>query len=281
MTLLLLFTVKQYNFYWGSTLLSDQHFTQLTHLLTSPLQAIGIHTPNSDALHMSRLIHSELASLESRRQWAYFLLGSVFLYGFIPRLLCWLLSCLMLQKQKRQYKPDFYLPYYMQLRHTLLPSASSATVIDPAPQPLTSSSSNQTHNNAYDSDWPIHSIFIGIELRTSSQTWPSINIMNQALYKQALLQLQSEHNKPVALIVDMQNVPDRGIQRQMNTLLSKHKPEQRWLLILESNTLLPDDRTQRLNDWYRAAQSADIPANHIHTVQRDTLDQHHPTHGVC
>jgi len=79
---LMLLTVRQYQFNWQSTLLSDQHFAQIIRALAWLPARLGFPTPTPDIIAAARNhYHSEHAAA-----WGILLLGSILCYGIAPRL---------------------------------------------------------------------------------------------------------------------------------------------------------------------------------------------------
>jgi len=98
MTTLLLLT-NQVSFIWETTLLSDSRFLALTQWLSSPLTWLGLDLPTHADILSSR-IDQILQSQATRQHWANFLLGSVIMYGILPRLLL-LMMCMAMYRLKR------------------------------------------------------------------------------------------------------------------------------------------------------------------------------------
>ena len=77
---LMLLTVRQYQFNWQSTLLTDQHFAQIIHALAWLPAQLGIPTPSPSIIAAARNhYHSEHAAA-----WGILLLGSILCYGIAP-----------------------------------------------------------------------------------------------------------------------------------------------------------------------------------------------------
>ena len=148
--LVLLLMVRQYDFAWGTTLLSDTVFVTLTETLSVPLDALGFTTPSAEQVQQTRIGSSQealalTASAELRYLWAQFLLASLLCFGIAPRMLLWFWSWIMYRRARRLFMLDHYLPYYIALRQRLMPLASHGVVIDAGAAPLDGLTAGQTY----------------------------------------------------------------------------------------------------------------------------------------
>jgi len=104
--------VRQYSFSWESTLLSDQALIALTHVLGWLPSMVGFDVPNNAAIVQSRLVTDALP-LSVARQWASLLIGSLLMYGIVPRSIAWAFCALMFRRKKMHL--DIKLPYYQKI----------------------------------------------------------------------------------------------------------------------------------------------------------------------
>lgn len=269
--LLLLLMVRQYDFVWGTTLLSDSAFVKLTDVMSVPLQALGFATPTAEQVQESRIaaLPSEvLQSLSAghRYRWAQFLLGALLCFGIVPRLLLWAWSALMCAYARRLFALDFYLPYYISLRQRLMPLASHGQIIDADTSPPVISETSSITPAAH--ALPAETRWVAVELGVNI-SWPpaSINAANdlgqvtdRESQRHILQQLQSIKNPVVAVAVSSSRSPDRGVQRMILSLLSAS--EQRWLVLLQEHEAEPVSRA-RLAAWYRLAEACRVPVDHV------------------
>jgi len=70
----LVLMTRQYDFIWGSTILDQAAFQQLTAYLSFPMDVIHWPTPSVDEVIASQQGLNEMSSTV-RSSWAYFLLG--------------------------------------------------------------------------------------------------------------------------------------------------------------------------------------------------------------
>jgi hypothetical protein len=139
LAIIFLLVVRQYSFSWESTLLSDQALVSLTQVLGWLPSMVGFGVPDSTAIAQSRLV-TEAMPLSVARQWAGLLVGSLLMYGIVPRAIAWAFCALMFRRKKMRL--DIKQPYYQKIlnfwqRHVvdaddfieaLAPIAPNATV---------------------------------------------------------------------------------------------------------------------------------------------------------
>ncbi|MDN5732670.1 DUF2868 domain-containing protein [Psychrobacter celer] len=112
LAIVFLLIVRQYSFSWESTLLSDQALITLTQILGWLPSMVGFDVPDSTAIAQSRLV-TEAMPLSAARQWAGLLVGSLLMYGIVPRALAWAFCALMFRRKKMRL--DIKQPYYQKI----------------------------------------------------------------------------------------------------------------------------------------------------------------------
>ena len=110
--ILFLLIVRQYSFSWESTLLSDQTLITVTHILGWLPSMVGFDVPDSAAIVQSRLVTDALP-LTIARQWSSLLIGSLLMYGLIPRAIAWAFCAMMFRSKKMRL--DIQQPYYQKI----------------------------------------------------------------------------------------------------------------------------------------------------------------------
>ena len=247
---LMLLTVRQYQFNWQSTLLTDQHFAQIIHALAWLPAQLGIPTPSPSIIAAARNhYHSEHAA-----QWGILLLASILCYGIIPRLIAWLICW----QHSRRYRPTLNLaqPYYQniiqQWQRQIIDDASDyqpdRPAIAPAKIPLNSTGEHWAilleAPNAPD-NW--HSHILG-------QDWANKGSINE---RAELARLINElAAQPVQLLIGIraQQTPDRGIIRQI-AQLAQAAQHNIIIQLLPSNPQSPTPAEQeRRALWHKALQ---------------------------
>lgn len=110
--IIFLLIVRQYTFSWESTLLSDGALVTLTDWLGWLPSKVGFSVPDAHAISESRHIQTDMP-LNIARQWASLLIGSLLMYGIVPRAIAWAICSLMFMRKKMRL--DLKLPYYQKI----------------------------------------------------------------------------------------------------------------------------------------------------------------------
>ncbi|MBT8119693.1 MAG: DUF2868 domain-containing protein [Gammaproteobacteria bacterium] len=269
--LVLLLMVRQYDFAWGTTLLSHNVFVTLTESLSVPLDMLGFATPSAEQVQQTRIGSLQMepvseSGAELRYLWAQFLIAALLCFGILPRFMLWCWSLLMYHRACRLFKLDYYLPYYIGLRQRMMPLASHSEVIDASSAPLDDFHSPALRPVSH--TLPAEARWIAVELGGEIR-WPlaSIGVNNdlgQVVDRETLAnimqRLRDSQYPVIAIAVSSVRPPDRGVQRIIASLVSAS--EQRWLVLLQKNA--EETVTEkRLASWYRLADGCGIPADHV------------------
>ncbi len=272
--LVLLLMVRQYNFVWGTTLLSDSIFIKMTDVLSAPLELIGFATPSANMVQETRMgslspDNVQTLTAEYRHHWAQFLLGSLLCFGIAPRLLLLGWSMMMYRRAKNLFTLDFYLPYYINLRQQLMPLASHGEIVDADTSPPVTSETQIKmpipHALPPETQW------VAVELGDNFHWPPSTistdnnlgHVINRESLTLILQRLHNNKNSAVAVAVSSARAPDRGVQRTIASLMSSST--QRWLVLLKEHENEHISNT-RLAAWYRIAETCNVPADHVITM---------------
>jgi hypothetical protein len=268
--LVLLLMVRQYDFVWGTTLLSDTAFLKLTDILSTPLEALGFATPSAEQVQDTRIgvLQTGVSALtvEHRNHWAQFLLGALLCFGIAPRIMLWGWSALMCANARRAFVLDFYLPYYIKLRHRLMPLASHGQIVDADTSSPAVSETPAIKPVAH--TLPIETQWVAVELGNNI-SWPpkpvsSANDLGEVIDRESLMRIlqhiQGNECPVIAVAVSSARFPDRGVERTIASLMSSCT--QRWLVLLHKNEDQPVS-DKRLSAWYRLAEACDVPADHL------------------
>lgn len=111
-SLILLLLVKNYNFVWESTLLQDSTVVELVKLMSWLPNLVGFPTPTAQDIITAQMNPTTTPQMVAFR-WAMLLIGSLIMYGIVPRLVAWLF-CLIKVRSSRQ-KLDIKQPYYQKI----------------------------------------------------------------------------------------------------------------------------------------------------------------------
>ncbi len=133
LAIIFLLIVRQYSFSWESTLLSDQALVSLTQILGWLPSMVGFDVPDSTAIVQSRLV-TEAMPLSVARQWAGLLVGSLLMYGIVPRAIAWVFCALMFRRKKMRL--DIKQPYYQKIINFWQRHVVDADDFTEAPAPI-------------------------------------------------------------------------------------------------------------------------------------------------
>ena len=133
LAIIFLLIVRQYSFSWESTLLSDQALITLTQVLGWLPSMVGFDVPDSTAIVQSRLV-TDAMPLSVARQWAGLLVGSLLMYGIVPRAIAWAFCALMFRRKKMRL--DIKQPYYQKILNFWQRHVVDADDFKAAPAPV-------------------------------------------------------------------------------------------------------------------------------------------------
>ncbi len=132
-TLLAMFSARRYGFAWETTLLAPEAFVTLTRVIGSLPSLLGFPLPDVATVRASNLDQGAGVANEAARQaWAGWLLGSLVVYGIVPRALLLAACAWGWRRRLRALTLDPTLPEYAVLRDRLVPASTSLGVSDPA-----------------------------------------------------------------------------------------------------------------------------------------------------
>lgn len=131
--IIFLLIVRQYSFSWESTLLSDQALITLTQVLGWLPSMVGFNVPDSTAIVQSRLV-TDAMPLSVARQWAGLLVGSLLMYGIVPRAIAWVFCALMFRRKKMRL--DIKQPYYQKILNFWQRQVVDADNFEAMPAPI-------------------------------------------------------------------------------------------------------------------------------------------------
>ena len=266
----LLFSARQYNFVWETTLLQQGSFVTLTEWLAWLPEQLGWSTPTHQQIINSRVGANAALLADARQNWASLLVACLLLYGLLPRLLLLALCALARARALHDFQLLLSRPYYVRLRQRLVPQSAPLGVVDAdedAPR-----AASQGRPRADSQAIPDDAFWVGIEW-DPDEPWPLPGIAetrdlgyinDRASQNAALARLPALGNAPLIIAVALSRSPDRGLARIIGALRSSHRRDS-WLVLLESTSEELDNavRDARLCDWYSLADDCGIDANRI------------------
>ncbi len=253
LAIIFLLIVRQYSFSWESTLLSDQALISLTHMLGWLPSLVGFDIPSDAAIAQSRLVTDALP-LSIARQWAGLLIGSLLMYGIIPRALAWAFCAVMFRSRKMRL--DIQLPYYQKIisfwQRQVVDADDFVEVAAPVAPTATVSSGN---------------ILVALlEYPTDNALWWQTGLDNHLILKavkdfgivddrddlERLITYLDQHPVQVLLGIHNKALPDRGTLRKLDKIAT-HAQQGLIVQLLDNATVL---NTGKQNARYQEWQSA-------------------------
>ena len=261
--MLLLLVVRQYTFNWESTLLSDNSFIRVVQGLAWLPELLGFPVPDTQAILNSRL-HNHMASA---RQWSGLLIGSMVVYGMVPRALAWA-YCYWQTRDAAQPLP-LDKPYYQHLIQqwqTRVIDADTQTETVTIVPKISLSDDGQKWAVMLERPWAeVHWY-----RHVLGQDWLDKGIADSRDAVAQLLEQLQQHRVQLLIGVPAQTVPDRGILRQISRLAEAAQSGAVVQLLWERT-----DSADYFNQWQSALNERHIawlaPA---HFSQQNRLSSH-------
>ncbi len=268
LAIIFLLIVRQYSFSWESTLLSNDALITLTHWLGWLPSKVGFSVPDANAIGQSRLA-TDAMPLSIARQWASLLIGSLLIYGIVPRAIAWAFCALMFQR--KQMTLDITLPYYQKILKFW-----QRKVVD--------ADDFQQKLKVVKPVAPVAKVAQGrklvalLEYPYEDEYWyqfkaghdvENFGLLDDRDDMQRLLDYLERHEVQVLLGINSQALPDRGTMRKLDNI-ARHAKHGLIVQLLDTSTTdnfsassqAATDNDQRWQQW----QSA-LSAHHIGLVR--------------
>ncbi|WP_198341785.1 DUF2868 domain-containing protein [Oceanisphaera avium] len=265
LSLIALLATRRYGFVWESTIVASDSFIFLVNTLGQPGAWLGFGLPNQELIQNSGL--QALTDEQARQVWASWLLGMLFIYGVLPRLVCSLLCEWRWRTGIKQLEFSAEDPVWQPLHERVQPSSERLGVIDKAPTTLPSSQAG-----AYSSGH--NAVLVGIEL-ADSISWPPSQLAttvsvgktqildagvidSREQRRHILEQLTTQPPARLLIVCNPQRSPDRGTLHLIAELSRTAVATQVWLL----DVAAPDERLsvwQEKLDELKLAHSRTAP----------------------
>ena len=254
--IIFLLIVRQYSFSWESTLLSDSALMTLTHVLGWLPSMVGFTVPDNEAIVQSRLV-TEALPLSVARQWASLLIGSLLMYGIVPRALAWAFCALMFRRKKMRI--DIKQPYYQKIlqfwqRQVVDADDFTETVTPVAPKAAVSRAKKLVALLEYPSDEQ-HWWRASLGAPDASEV-ENFGIIDDRDDMARLSDYLDSHPVQVLLGIHTQALPDRGTLRKLDRIATHAKHG----LIVQLLDVPPvtDTPDVRLQQWQTALAARNI-----------------------
>ncbi|HJH08246.1 MAG TPA: DUF2868 domain-containing protein [Psychrobacter pasteurii] len=255
--IIFLLIVRQYSFSWESTLLSDQALMTLTHWLGWLPSMVGFNVPDADAVVQSRLV-TEVMPLSIARQWASLLVGSLLMYGIVPRAIAWAFCAVMFNRQKM--KIDLSLPYYQKIisfwQRKVVDEDDFVEKVQPvAPKAKVTQGDKLVALLEYKHHNPTWYHAAGEAFINSVPE--DFGILDDREDMDRMLQYLDNHSVQVLLGIHAKALPDRGTMRKLDKLAT-HAKQGVIVQLLQDSDALEDDNSVRRQQWQTALAERNI-----------------------
>lgn len=214
-SLILLLLVKNYHFVWETTLLQQSTIVQLVNVMSWLPSMVGFPTPTAEDIILSQTKPYTLSAITSFR-WAMLLIGSLVMYGIVPRLSVWLFCLIMFSRKKMTL--DLKLPYYQKII-----SLWQRDVIDPDNSPNEKkpvapiAQINQAEKLVVLLEYPYHGNWYE---QTVGHQVKDFGIVDDRDDMDKLINYLQENSVQVLIGIPPQALPDRGSMRKLDKIAS-------------------------------------------------------------
>jgi len=257
-------STREYDFVWETTVLSPDIFVNWVGILSAIPQWFGFEVPDSQIVRMSGSIPQANAEA-TRILWSSWLLGSLIVYGIIPRAILALLSFLILIKRSRLTAPEITSPYYASVLNRTHPAFFAP---DGSPPPSSSFVLSTGSTLQKDDDWKTQYVITAIE-PDPKDVWPPTGIGSAVTStspidsresrQQMILTLSRALPQCLVITCDARHTPDRGTLRLIADLADFAKYTLVWL------------RHSNVTDAHTAAWKTQV--QNLHGIELLSVDE--------
>ena len=271
LAIIFLLIVRQYSFSWESTLLSDQALITLTQVLGWLPSMVGFDVPDSTAIVQSRLV-TDAMPLSVARQWAGLLVGSLLMYGIVPRAIAWAFCALMFRRKKMRL--DIKLPYYQKILNFWQRHVVDADDFKEAPAPIAPKAQVSAGKKlvalleypAEQNQWWQSGFGTGITDTTDIENFGILDDREDMARLKAYLDANPVQ---VLLGIHFKALPDRGTLRKLDQI-ANHAKHGLIVQLLEDNSLSLTEHHNTGNDVLNAGSDSNLEKQHVRYQQWQT-----------
>ncbi|EGK15414.1 DUF2868 domain-containing protein [Psychrobacter sanguinis] len=255
--IIFLLIVRQYSFSWESTLLSDHALMTLTHWLGWLPSMVGFNVPDADAVVQSRLV-TDVMPLSIARQWASLLVGSLLMYGIVPRAIAWAFCAVMFNRKKM--KLDLSLPYYQKIisfwQRKVVDEDDFVEKVQPvAPKAKVTQGNKLVALLEYKHPNPTWYHTAGEAFIT--QPPEDFGVLDDREDMDRMLEYLATHDVQVLLGIHGKALPDRGTMRKLDKLATHAKQGVIVQLLTDDGSIEAVDLVRR-QQWQSALSERNI-----------------------
>lgn len=278
--MLFLLSTRSYLFVWETTILSADVYVGFTRILAAGPELLGFAVPSPAEVADSQWLGQGEARDVARDAWSGLLVGSVILYGLLPRLALFGLCSFMYLRTRRRFRLDTARPGYARLEARLMPRAEELGFVDSGegihPQKPSSRSVPAGRRIKGDPAGPV--AVLGLETAGSGDTWPPAIGQSQILdlghvtdgdeFRDAVetLRLADPAPRLLILVCSLVSTPDRGMSAYLDSLLGVVEMPV-GLILTDGQKLrdraVKDDIQLRIADWRALAHRAGVSRERV------------------
>ena len=264
LAIIFLLIVRQYSFSWESTLLSDQALITLTQVLGWLPSMVGFDVPNSNAIVQSRLV-TDAMPLTVARQWAGLLVGSLLMYGIVPRAIAWAFCALMFRRKKMRL--DIKQPYYQKILNFWQCQVVDADDFNEVPVPIAPKANVSAGKKlvalleypAEQNNWWL----AGLDANINNNEIENFGIVDDRDDMARLKTYLDSHPVQVLLGIHHKALPDRGTLRKLDQIAAHAKDGLIVQLLSDASALdltnqVADHQDVRYQQWQTALAARKI-----------------------
>ncbi|VUX47611.1 conserved membrane hypothetical protein [Candidatus Defluviicoccus seviourii] len=298
----LLLSTRQVSFAWETTILSAEDYIALTRALAAAPGWLGFAAPDAQQIAASQIPLAAAPSAAADRAWAGLLLGSLVVYGVLPRLVLVLLCLGLGRRAICRYRLDTSRPGFARLQERLVPLAQTTGIIDAdqdwpaaaaAPSSLGQVAEADTANGIPGpaqvvGDGPV--AILAFESERPKGGWPLLpdgvswldcgSIEDRADRARVCARLGAAVRPPRLLVLacSLLTAPDRGVGAFLAEFAGEAGLPLALLLSQDQHyrARVPGDQAakasavgQRIADWRQIAGAAGVPAANIAAIDLD------------
>lgn len=276
--MIMAFSLRHYTFVWETTWLGEDVFVRVAQFIGWLPERLGFTLPDEQTIRTSGNIALDTSA--ARMAWASWLVGAVFVFGWLPRLILVATSALMLRQRYKRYELVCDDAYALSIQAKLARLQNQHQVDGPAGAPdhwqrLEGISPAQAQSEA---------AWLAFETQPEVQTYQTLSAGASQIAaaddresrQQALTQLQQLLPRRLLLVLDARQTPDRGSVRAL-LAFGALAVQTRVLLLNASDTRARNTAWQkRLQEtgvttpFEQLSQAADWLAGHDDVSQGNT-----------
>ena len=228
--LLVILSIRQFDFGWETTIGSEATFESVAEAISWAPGKIGFDTPTAAEFKIARIDDAQTTvpggNDQTRRAFSGLIIGSVVLYGLLPRFVLLVLCTGLWRRARRRWKPDIDSPSFASLRSLAEPRPVSVEALPP----VKSDANDDEASDLVDPERTARgSTIVGLELEPPSCGWPppcdasvtDLGVLSSREDRAAITRrLTIAENAPSRLVVfaDLATTPDRGVARSIRQL---------------------------------------------------------------